>query len=50
MPGPPSYQAYLPGGYDGGPPVEAVMRKGDVMFWHHWCGPRGLRIGLAPNL
>ena len=26
-----------PGGYDGGEPVEAVMQKGDVMIWHHWC-------------
>lgn len=23
---------YLPGGYDGGQPVEAVMKKGDVMY------------------
>ena len=25
---------YLPGGYDGGEPVEAVMKKGDVMCVH----------------
>ena len=28
---------FMPGGYDGGEPHEACMRKGDVMFWHHWC-------------
>jgi hypothetical protein len=28
---------FLPGGYDGGEPYEAVMRKGDIMIWHHWC-------------
>eukprot|EP01045_Picozoa_sp_COSAG04_P017944 COSAG04_NODE_1625_length_6126_cov_7.367679_5_plen_89_part_00 len=28
---------HMPGGYDGGEPHEAVMKKGDAMFWHHWC-------------
>ncbi len=26
----------LPGSYDG-MPHEAVMQKGDVLIWHHWC-------------
>jgi ectoine hydroxylase-related dioxygenase (phytanoyl-CoA dioxygenase family) len=26
-----------PGGYQGGPPVEVAMSKGDVMIWHCWC-------------
>ena len=29
-------QQPLPGGYDGPGEVQAIMNRGDIMFWHHW--------------
>ena len=37
---------YLPGGYDGGEPFEAVMKKGDVMYIH----PAQSKPSLCANL
>jgi hypothetical protein len=32
--------------YDGAGPQEAVMDRGDVLIWHHWCAHSGSPNGL----
>ena len=32
--------------YDGAGPQEAVMNRGDVLIWHHWCAHSGSPNGL----